>query len=61
MMRRFRLFPRLKTLFLADAGHVAVEYALTAPILLGIIYGIVEVSHYAFLKMTISNAAHARL
>lgn len=48
-----RSLPRI-----GEAGHVAVEYALSLPFLLALIYGIVEVSHYAYLRMTMSNAAH---
>jgi Flp pilus assembly protein TadG len=43
---------------LGDCGHVAVEYALSLPFLLGLIYGIVEVSHYSYLRMTMANTAH---
>lgn len=43
---------------LGEDGHVAVEYALSLPFLLGLIYGIVEVSHFAYLRMTMANAAH---
>ena len=43
---------------LGEGGHVAVEYALSLPFLLGIIYGIVEVSHYAYLRTTMANTAH---
>jgi len=43
---------------LGEGGHVAVEYALSLPFLLGLIYGIVEVSHFAYLRMTMTNAAH---
>jgi Flp pilus assembly protein TadG len=54
-MRRFgrRFLPRL-----GEGGHVAVEYALCLPFLLGLIYGIVEVSHFAYLRTTMSNVAH---
>jgi len=48
-----RCFPRL-----GEGGHVAVEYALSLPFLLGIIYGIVEVSHFAYLRTTMENVAH---
>jgi Flp pilus assembly protein TadG len=41
-----------------DRGSVAVEYAMTLPILLAFIYGIMEVSHFAYLRMTISDVAH---
>jgi Flp pilus assembly protein TadG len=43
---------------MGDRGSVAVEYALTLPILLAFIYGIMEISHFAYLKMTISDVAH---
>jgi len=43
---------------LDDGGSVAVEYALCLPFLLAIIYGVVEVSHYAYLRTTMSNVAH---
>jgi Flp pilus assembly protein TadG len=54
-MRRFgrRFLPRL-----GEGGHVAVEYALCLPFLLGLIYGIVEISHFAYLRTTMSNVAH---
>jgi Flp pilus assembly protein TadG len=41
-----------------DRGSVAVEYAMTLPILLAFIYGIMEVSHFAYLRMTVSDVAH---
>ena len=43
---------------LGDGGSVAVEYALTLPFLLAIIYGIVEISHFGYLRITMSNVAH---
>ncbi len=43
---------------LGERGNVAVEYAMTLPILLAFIYGIVEVSHYAYLRTTMANTAH---
>jgi Flp pilus assembly protein TadG len=43
---------------LGEGGSVAVEYALCLPFLLGLIYGIVEISHFAYLRTTMSNAAH---
>jgi Flp pilus assembly protein TadG len=43
---------------LDDRGHVAVEYALCLPFLLAMFYGIIEVSHYAYLRMTMANTAH---
>ncbi|MDB5394244.1 MAG: hypothetical protein JWM91_1750 [Rhodospirillales bacterium] len=43
---------------LGDRGHVAVEYALCLPYLVAFIYGILEVSHFAYLKTTIANTAH---
>jgi Flp pilus assembly protein TadG len=43
---------------LGNRGGVAVEYALCLPFLLALIYGIVEVSHYAYLRMTMANIAH---
>jgi Flp pilus assembly protein TadG len=52
-MRLRKFLPRL-----GEGGHVAVEYALSLPFLLGIIYGIVEVSHYAYLRTTMANTAH---
>jgi len=54
-MMRFglRRFPRL-----GEGGHVAVEYALCLPFLLGLIYGIVEISHFAYLRTTMENVAH---
>ncbi|HTJ63826.1 MAG TPA: TadE/TadG family type IV pilus assembly protein [Alphaproteobacteria bacterium] len=39
-------------------GHVAVEYALTFPYLVALIYGILELSHYAYIQMTVANIAH---
>jgi Flp pilus assembly protein TadG len=42
----------------SEAGHVAIEYALTFPLLLGLMYGIMELSHYGFIQISISNAAH---
>jgi Flp pilus assembly protein TadG len=50
---RRRRFRRLD-----DGGSVAVEYALCLPYLLAFIYGIVEVSHFAYLQTTVANAAH---
>ena len=43
---------------MGDRGSVAVEYALCLPFLLAFIYGIVEVSHFAYLRTTMSNVAH---
>jgi Flp pilus assembly protein TadG len=40
-----------------DRGAVAVEYALCLPYLLAFIYGIVEISHFAFLRTTVANVA----
>jgi len=48
-----RTWPRL-----GEGGNVTVEYALCLPFLLGLIYGVVEVSHYAYLRITMSNIAH---
>lgn len=48
--------PRLRRM--GEAGHVAVEYALTLPFLIAIIYGIVEISHFAYLRTTMTNVAH---
>ena len=55
MMMSFgrRFLPRL-----GDGGSVAVEYALCLPFLLGLIYGIVEISHFAYLRTTMENIAH---
>jgi Flp pilus assembly protein TadG len=53
MRRGKRSLPRL-----GDRGSVAVEYALCLPFLLAFIYGIVEVSHFAYLRTTMSNVAH---
>jgi Flp pilus assembly protein TadG len=41
-----------------DAGNVAVEYALTAPYLLAFCYGLMEVSHFAYIQLTLSDVAH---
>jgi len=41
-----------------ESGHVAIEYALTLPFLIAIIYGIVEISHFAYLRTTMTNVAH---
>jgi Flp pilus assembly protein TadG len=41
-----------------DAGNVAVEYALTAPILLGFCYGLMEISHFGYIQVSIANIAH---
>ena len=43
---------------LGESGSVTVEYALCLPFLLGLIYGVVEISHYAYLRVTMSNIAH---
>lgn len=43
---------------MGERGQVAVEYALTLPYLAAFIYGIVEVSHFAYLRTTIANTAH---
>ena len=48
-----RTLPRM-----GEGGNVTVEYALCLPFLLGLIYGIIEVSHYAYLRVTMSNVAH---
>jgi Flp pilus assembly protein TadG len=58
MMRRDRRSTTRRKVFLGNAGTVAIEYALSVPILLGIIYGVMEISHYAYIKMTISDVAH---
>jgi Flp pilus assembly protein TadG len=42
----------------AEAGSVAVEYSMTLPFLLCLIYGIVEVSHFAYLKLSVAEVAH---
>jgi Flp pilus assembly protein TadG len=39
-------------------GNVAVEYALTFPFLVAMLYGILELSHYGYVQMTIANIAH---
>ena len=39
-------------------GNVAVEYALTFPYLVVLLYGILELSHYAYVQMTVANIAH---
>ena len=54
-MMRFlrRALPRL-----GEGGSVAVEYALCLPFLLAMMYGIIEVSHYAYLRTTMENVAH---
>ena len=52
------LFGRRSLSRLDDRGHVAVEYALCLPFLFGLIYGIVEISHFAYLRTTMSNVAH---
>ena len=49
---------RVRGRALNDSGSVAVEYALCLPYLLAFIYGIVEVSHFAYLQTTVANAAH---
>jgi Flp pilus assembly protein TadG len=41
-----------------ESGSVAGEYALTLPFLLGLIYGIIEVGHYAYLRITMANTTH---
>ena len=43
---------------MGDRGHIAVEFALTAPILVAFLYGILEVGHFSYLRMTVSNVAH---
>jgi Flp pilus assembly protein TadG len=43
---------------MGDRGHIAVEFAMTAPLLVGFLYGILEVSHFGYLRMTVSNVAH---
>jgi len=40
-----------------ESGNVAVEYALTLPMLLGFLYGLMEISHYGYLQVTVANAA----
>jgi Flp pilus assembly protein TadG len=54
-MMRFgrRSLPRL-----GEGGNVAVEYALTLPFLIAMIYGIVEISHFAYLRTTMENVSH---
>jgi Flp pilus assembly protein TadG len=39
-------------------GSVAVEYALTFPYLITLLYGILELSHYAYIQVSIANIAH---
>jgi Flp pilus assembly protein TadG len=39
-------------------ASVVVEYALTFPYLVALLYGILELSHYAYVQMTIANIAH---
>jgi len=58
MMRNHHKSPKSTPRRMGDRGSVAVEYALTLPILLAFIYGIMEISHFAYLKMTISDVAH---
>ena len=54
MMRRLAgILPRL-----GESGRVAVEYALCVPFLVAMMYGIIEVSHYAYLRTTMENVAH---
>lgn len=55
-----RFFARRKGLpfRLGTAGAVAVEFGLTAPYLLAFCYGILEVSHYAYLRIFLNNIAH---
>jgi Flp pilus assembly protein TadG len=53
-----RILSRAALSRLGDRGSVAVEYALCLPFLLAFIYGIVEVSHFAYLRTTMSNVAH---
>ena len=48
-----RVLPRL-----GEGGSVAVEYALCLPFLVAMMYGIIEVSHYAYLRTTMENVAH---
>jgi Flp pilus assembly protein TadG len=43
---------------IGDGGSVAVEYALCLPFLLAIIYGIVEIGHFGYLRISMSNVAH---
>jgi hypothetical protein len=38
-------------------GAVAVEFALAVPILMSLIYGILELSHYAFTDIALADAA----
>jgi Flp pilus assembly protein TadG len=44
---------------LGDAGGVAIEFAMLFPVLMLVIYGIVEFSHYGFTQMTLSDAARS--
>jgi Flp pilus assembly protein TadG len=41
-----------------EAGHVAVEYALTLPYLLLFCYGLMEISHFCYLRISMANIAH---
>jgi len=43
---------------MGDRGHVAVEFAMTSPFLVAFLYGILEVSHFGYLRMSVSNVAH---
>ena len=49
---------RFRDMAMGERGHIAVEFALTAPLLVGFLYGILEVSHFGYLRMTVSNVAH---
>lgn len=60
-MGRFRLRRQRLTLFLKKletSGSVAVEYALILPLLLTFIYGILEISHYGYIRLFTANIAH---
>ena len=52
MMRR--VLPRLRR---DRRGSVAVEYALVLPVFLAFCCGILEFSHYAYLRICVANAA----
>jgi Flp pilus assembly protein TadG len=41
----------------ADGGSITVEFALTLPIVMSLLYGFVELSHYAYADIALADAA----
>ena len=57
IFREFRGLFNFRRHARSEAGTVAIEFALTAPVLMLLLYGIVELSHYAYADIALSDAA----